>query len=481
MLAEDIGDGCLPAQCAVVEVPHVVVDRVDLPHAVGTLGVVVKIEAIVGFGQRSGGEFLNWSPGDGPAIHKQASLLSLEQHSLAGVFAPGGVEHFQLDSVGVSEAGVVAGGDVVAVGGLGVARRALDGDRSRVLQPGTPLGDVEVMGAGIGHFASRVFVPPAKGVMAALREIGDVGGLSLPEVPLEMARDGLRIEGATLRVLAQHDGDLAERSEAAGLDQFRRLSKPRVAALPRSHLDHAAGFTHDATDDLALGEREGEGLFAVDIFARPAGVDEHAGVPVVGGANQHDVDMGEGEQIVVILKDLRGAAKAGASLLTNVPVDIAERDHIAIGECFAGDDRALVAEANAANAPAGVGRAGRGGVFGPGGVTAPRRAGQPPSRRGQERTTGNSERHDTAQTARGANVTRPHPGTIPCPPGTVIPHCHPALSSQAADLLSGSPRDRRGDEMTSKTSHCASQILARLAARSTGTRRASGTAERQPR
>jgi hypothetical protein len=54
------------------------------------------------------------------------------------------------------------------------------------------------------------------------------------------------------------------------------------------------------------------------------------------------------------------------------------------------------------------------------------------------------------------------------------------LSSHAASLLSGSPRDRRGDEMTSKTSHCASQILARLAARSTGTRRASGTAERQP-
>ena len=58
--------------------------------------------------------------------------------------------------------------------------------------PEAPLGDVVVVRAPVGHLAAGVLVPPAELVMAALLDVGHVGGRALPEVPVELLRGPAR-------------------------------------------------------------------------------------------------------------------------------------------------------------------------------------------------------------------------------------------------------------------------------------------------
>jgi hypothetical protein len=57
-----------------------------------------------------------------------------------------------------------------------------------------------------------------------------------------------------------------------------------VGPLLAAGLDDALGGPGHLGHDAALVEREGEGLLAIDILARLAGMRGHQGMPVVGRA-----------------------------------------------------------------------------------------------------------------------------------------------------------------------------------------------------
>jgi len=60
----------------------------------------------------------------------------------------------------------------------------------------------------------------------------------------------------------------------------------------------AGGFGQEF---FAFFNRVGDGLFAVDIFAGGYGVEDHADVPVVGGADDDRVDIFAVEEYPVVL------------------------------------------------------------------------------------------------------------------------------------------------------------------------------------
>ena len=78
-----------------------------------------------------------------------------------------------------------------------------------------------------------------------------------------------------------------------------------VAPLLRPDLDDAAGLLGDPADLLALVDGQGHRLLAVDVLARPHGVDADLRVPVVGCADDHGVDILAVEDLTIILVDVR--------------------------------------------------------------------------------------------------------------------------------------------------------------------------------
>jgi hypothetical protein len=56
--------------------------------------------------------------------------------------------------------------------------------------------------------------------VATFFDVGDIGSLALPEVPVQMLRDGSLFEGSTGVVLSQNHVDMLEFADPSGSDQF---------------------------------------------------------------------------------------------------------------------------------------------------------------------------------------------------------------------------------------------------------------------
>src|SRR5439155_729293 len=99
--------------------------------------------------------------------------------------------------------GLEGGGHGVAAGDGIEESFAFDFNWAATVGPVGPLGNVIVMGAPVGHSASRVFPPVTKTSVAPLRDIRDGGRLSLPKIPVQFRRNRLGLE-RTLAVTAAY-------------------------------------------------------------------------------------------------------------------------------------------------------------------------------------------------------------------------------------------------------------------------------------
>ena len=232
-----------------------------------------------------------------------------------------------------------------------------------------------MMRAPVGEVAARIGLPPAEVEVAPLRDIGHVGRLPLPEVPVEARRHRLLRERPADLVFAEHDVDLLELPDPPGPHHLHRRAKAVVAPLPRPHLHDPPRGLHSLADLLALVDRERERLLAVDVFARLDGVDEHLRVPVVRRADEHDVDPLVVEDAAVIdvavgrgdigidfggrEPHLRRHLRVDGRKIADGLVDIGHRDHAAVGLRLGRDHRSLIAAADHADARAVARRARR--------------------------------------------------------------------------------------------------------------------------
>src|SRR5262249_52422536 len=123
-------------------------------------------------------------------------------------------------------------------------------------------GDVDVVGAPVGHLAAGILAPPAKRVMTAFRNVGNVRRLPLPQVPVEMRWRLHGFERPAGRILVGDGGHPAQATDAPGMDQLTGQAEMAVTALPGAHLEDPVRLVYDPAEQLALVNRQGQGLLA---------------------------------------------------------------------------------------------------------------------------------------------------------------------------------------------------------------------------
>ena len=143
----------------------------------------------------------------------------------------------------------------------------------------TPVGDVDVMGSPVGNLAAGVIKEPSEIPMAAILCIWGPGSRAEPGFVVEAVGNGHRRLGvdvrdgwsATAGIKAEADTnfDSLEPADALIADEFAREAKVLRRALPASGLPNAAVTINGFYEVAALGDCQGEGLFAVNILACP--------------------------------------------------------------------------------------------------------------------------------------------------------------------------------------------------------------------
>ena len=274
-------DGLLAGEDAVDEVARVVRAAIKT-HVIGA-GFVVE--------ERKGRGF------DRSAIDPNGAFGTLEGDSLTD---SAGVDEF--DSAGVDGFEVEVGGGVpkrlFGPGGLTV----FDGDGAGEFGAHAPLGDVGVVTAPVGDLAAGVVEDPAEVDVATA---GGKRGGAEPHIVVKRGGDGfgglavnglVGVEGAAGE--AAEDG--VEFAEAAIADDFAGFAEAGVGALLAAGLEDAVVFGDGGDHGAAFGDREGEGLFAVDILAGAGGLDGGDGVPVVGKGDEDGVDIGRSEDVAEV-------------------------------------------------------------------------------------------------------------------------------------------------------------------------------------
>ena len=164
----------------------------------------------------------------------------------------------------------------------------------------------------------------------------------MPQVPIQLRRRIVDGERASDLVLPEYHLHTLQLSQSTLANQFDRLAKPMVATLPRADLDNAARFLNHFANQLAFVDRQCQRLLAVDVLTGAACIDEHLRVPMVGGADGYYIDVVAGEQVLIIFVNLRSAAETSASLLQDVPIDVAEGNEVAMGLRLQGNHGSLI-------------------------------------------------------------------------------------------------------------------------------------------
>ena len=203
-----------------------------------------------------------------------------------------------------------------------------------------PLDDVEVVGAEVGDVAAGVVVEPAPIRVEAGGAERSVCGGAEPEVVVQSVGDrcGLGLGGVAVVVAVitgEADADLFEFAEAAIADEFGGHAEVNIAALLGAGLPDDIGLANGVTHEAAFSDGEGEGLFAVDVFAGAGGCDGLEGVPVVGGGDLDGVDVWAGEKVAEVFV-------GGASAALVFGVDHAAHRFAAERSIFA-DDALVIA------------------------------------------------------------------------------------------------------------------------------------------
>ena len=180
-----------------------------------------------------------------------------------------------------------------------------------------PLDDVEVMGAPVAVFAGAIFpeAAPAAAVVAenAFLVVRPPRGRAEPAVVVEIGRDGLGGEREGRGELAEAGADARDVADEAVADEFGGFAKRDLGALLHAGLENAAVLAGGVDQHATLAQREGDGFLDVDIFAGEHGGAGDRSMPVIGRGDEHDVDIGAGDEILILRIDLH--ALVGAFVL----------------------------------------------------------------------------------------------------------------------------------------------------------------------
>ena len=182
----------------------------------------------------------------------------------------------------------------------------------------------------VGHQTARVVPEPpeveveAVGVERPLR-----GGTEPPVVVDALGR--LAVGHVGHRGQPVHVGPRAHAADAPerpAVHELDGLGPVRPAALPLPALHDPAVVAGGGGHDLALVDRVGQRLLDVDVLAGGAGVDQLQAVPVVGGADDHRVEVVVLEQGPVVGVEGRPLAahrlEVAGPALEHARVDVAQ-------------------------------------------------------------------------------------------------------------------------------------------------------------
>ena len=181
--------------------------------------------------------------------------------------------------------------------------------RTRIVAPQTPLRDIEVVGPEVGHLAARIIPEEAEIVMHPLQVVGAHGRWPKPQVVIKFSRWHAVGHGRPLEIHAGNThfngGDFAKQAVAY---PFARVAEIGCRALLAARLNNAAIFARGIHHRPAFSNCQAEWLFTIHVFARGAGIDGHARMPVVWRGDNNRVDIFAVQNFaVVLLGDHAGA------------------------------------------------------------------------------------------------------------------------------------------------------------------------------
>ncbi len=204
---------------------------------------------------------------------------------------------------------------------------------ARRVRTRNPARDIQMVRAPIRHLAARVVPEPAEIVDAAEGVERPLGCGTKPHLVIETAAVAVchlrRFESR--KCIALHAALYAmHRPDAALLNQFHRRRVMRPGPLLAAGLHHALVFARRVQHPAPVGHGEREWLLAVHILARVAGRHGHQGVPVIGRAHNHRIDIFLLQQLAEIVETLRAAVGHRQALLQKRLVHVADRRRLEV-------------------------------------------------------------------------------------------------------------------------------------------------------
>lgn len=263
-------------------------------------------------------------------VHKDPTLFAYELGPTLDRFVPLAEDDFGSGGVDIFDPGRHR--DFVPVLGV-IGDGSGDQFGTRIVHAEAPLGDIEMVGAKVGHLSAGVVPEEAEVVVDPFGVVRALGSGPEPKVIVELGgsgRIGNRRSGKIDIGNSHFDGGNFAQGPATsqGAGDVEVFARALLAAC----LDDPLVFAGGVDDGPTLFDGEGEGLFAVDMLAGFTGIDGDAGVPVVRGGDDDRVDVlvvedaaiipnGNGRLSVRFLHPVGGLGEALA-------VDIADGDDV---------------------------------------------------------------------------------------------------------------------------------------------------------
>ncbi|OPZ67593.1 MAG: hypothetical protein BWY83_02570 [bacterium ADurb.Bin478] len=183
--------------------------------------------------------------------------------------------------------------------------------RPAVIHAQSPLSDVEMMGAPVGHAAAGVIViitPTGKAVKTDGRRQnsieGTVGGWAQPEIPIQLRRNffsgQIAIDRMIFKSSGHADAHVFNLADVAVLHQFAGMPKTVIGPLHASGLKHPSPAARLINHLSRLADGKGQRFFTIDVLAQAHGLNGLKRMPVVRRGDHHRVDVAALQQFPVI-------------------------------------------------------------------------------------------------------------------------------------------------------------------------------------
>ena len=152
----------------------------------------------------------------------------------------------------------------------------------------------------VRHFATGVFIPPAKVPMTTLCNVVDTGRLALPHIPVQVRWRTRRVERGAFGTRANGYSHTFHLAETLRMCQSHCGLKFRAAALLCAHLKNAARFLDDTAKRATFVDCQRGRLLTVDVLAGTHGVDRNLHVPMVWGADKNGINTSLVNEIPIV-------------------------------------------------------------------------------------------------------------------------------------------------------------------------------------